>query len=86
MSTTQYESRADYAAHALPAQAGLIHRVKPVVRAQYVEQPEIGDSCNIIPIDHPASYLNGDIAHTSEVVAITEDGFETLNTRYVLEA
>lgn len=48
--------------------------------------PVVRESCDVYPVDHPAVYLNGKIAHTSSVVSVDENGvdFETLNTRYVL--
>lgn len=58
-------------------------RVKPVVKAAFIDAPEIGFRCTIVPKDHPAIYLNHRIAYSSAVVAITEDGFETANTFYV---
>ena len=53
----------------------------------YVPSPhdyiKVGKSAMVYPTNHP-SYLvsNQHICHTSTVVAITEEGFETLNTLY----
>lgn len=62
---------------------------KPVVkykRVRYASEPRVGDVTAVIPVDHPAGYLNGRVATTSYIVAVGEDGsFETRNTRYVLD-
>jgi hypothetical protein len=80
----QYTNRGDYFAAIAAKQAA-----KPVVkyRPAYSEQPIIGRRFDVIPTNHPAAYLNGELVSTSMVVASDGQGnFETLNTRYVLEA
>jgi hypothetical protein len=62
---------------------------KPVVKyvplnADY--KPVVGLSYSMVPVDHPAGYLNGQICESSRVIAVDATGFETLNTRYELEA
>jgi hypothetical protein len=60
---------------------------KPVVKykATPVTNPEVGNSTAVIPLDHPAEYLNGRVATTSYIVAVGQNGsFETRNTRYEL--
>lgn len=61
---------------------------KPVVkykRVPGVTELRVNGSATIIPVDHPAGYLNGRIAHTSYIMAVGTDGsFETRNTRYEL--
>ena len=45
---------------------------------------EEGRTARVVPVDHPAAYLNGEIVTTSYIVAVNPDGsFETRNTRYV---
>jgi hypothetical protein len=59
---------------------------KPVVHyALVIHPPKIGQRAIVVPIDHPAAYLNYQRVDTSRVIAVAEDGnsFETLNTRYV---
>lgn len=59
---------------------------KPVVHYHtLIVAPEVDLPAMVIPIDHPAAYLNGDIVTTSYVVSIDENGtdFETRNTKYV---
>lgn len=63
-------------------------REKPVVHySKHIEgwPIEIGESAGVVPIDHPAIYLNGRAAYTSYIVNIAENGvdFETRNTKYV---
>lgn len=84
MSMSKYASHDQYLAAVKDASAPY---VKPIVH--YQAHPDevimVGDSANIIPVDHPAGYLNGRVAHTSGVVSVGPDGsFETRNTRYVL--
>ncbi len=59
--------------------------MKPVVR--YVQEycpPSVGQGMLVIPMDHPGdSVSNYEWARTTEVVKVTEAGFETLNTVYV---
>lgn len=45
----------------------------------------VGDRAGVVPVDHPASYLNGRVAYTSTVISIDVNGvdFETQNTKYV---
>lgn len=84
LSMSMFGSKVDYDA-AVAAQSAL----KPVVKYRFAnDRPVVGDSCNIIPLDHPGFNLNGKLAHTSGVVSVAENGvdFETRNTRYVLEA
>lgn len=62
-------------------------RQKPTVH--YLAVPDalplvVGYEACVIPVDHPATYLNGRYVDTSPVVNIFEGGFETRNTRYVL--
>jgi hypothetical protein len=63
-------------------------RAKPVVH--YHTMPDgssfakVDEVAFVIPVDHPAQYLNGDVVRTSYIVEVFEDGFETRNTRYVL--
>lgn len=81
MSMSKYATYEEY----LSATEG--KREKPVVSYSERFSPIIiGASVSIIPLDHPAEYLNGDIAYTSAVVAIDGDNFETRNTRYVYKA
>ncbi len=60
-------------------------RVKPVVQySKAYTSIVVGQSVTLRPVDHPATYLNGGIAHTSTVVSVELDGsFETRNTKYV---
>jgi hypothetical protein len=51
----------------------------------YTEEPEVGFSVWVLPVDHPAEYLNNKPVITSTIVAVEGNGnFETLNTKYVL--
>lgn len=64
-----------------PRQKPVVHyrkeRLSPAI-------PVKGRSAVVVPVDHPAQYLNGITITTSTVLAVFEDGFETHNTRYVL--
>lgn len=58
---------------------------KPTVRFKDLKtKPQIGKSMVCFPLDHPASdrVSNTKLIITSPVVALTDDGFETLNTIY----
>lgn len=62
---------------------------KPVVRySKQLFLMGVGYCANVVPIDHPHDYLNGEVVTTSRVVSIADNGFdfETLNTKYVYEA
>lgn len=63
-------------------------RAKPVVHYQPMPDgsslARVDEVAYVIPIDHPAQYLNGDVVRTSYIVEVFEDGFETRNTRYVM--
>lgn len=63
---------------------GNVPKDKPVVHYHtLIVAPEISQRAVIVPIDHPAVYLNGDVVHTSGVVSISGKDFETRNTKYV---
>lgn len=58
--------------------------VKNTVAAPY--QPKVGSRYNMVPVDHPAEYLNGRICESSRVISVDDNNtsFETQNTRYEL--
>jgi uncharacterized protein YabE (DUF348 family) len=60
---------------------------KPVVHYIQSDIPiDVGQSAWIYPIDHPSVHVsNTSIVKTSKVVAINEDGFETVNSIYKLK-
>jgi hypothetical protein len=78
----------EYFAHVIDSQSKRAEGIevpKPVVKfALTIHPPKKGDQAVVIPVDHPARYLNGVKVRTSTVVAVDADGinFETLNTRY----
>lgn len=81
---TQFQSHDSYLAAVSDAS---VPYVKPVVKYQPITSSPVavGERATIVPQDHPATYLNGDIAHTSAVISVGPDGsFETRNTRYVV--
>lgn len=85
MSQPKYVNPQDYATSVY----GSDNREKPVVKYLAVDygqdKPEVGMRHWIIPLDHPAEYLNNFPASTSAVVSVEDNGnFETLNTKYVL--
>lgn len=45
----------------------------------------VGERANVVPVDHPRSYLNGQWCITSPIISVDGDtgNFETENTRYV---
>ena len=60
--------------------------IKPVVHYRNSLFPlEVGNSARVYPIDHYATdrVSNKRMVTTSRVVALRDDGFETLNTIYV---
>lgn len=78
----------EYMAHVIDSQskraAGVVIQ-KPVVKfALTIHPPKKGSQAVVVPINHPAAYLNGVKVRTSTVVSVDSDGinFETLNTRY----
>lgn len=90
MSQPKYVSPQDYAADIYtPMSERAAKREKPVVKYLAVSygqgKPEVGFRHWIIPLDHPAEYLNNLPANTSSIVSAEDNGnFETLNTKYVL--
>ena len=61
---------------------------KPIVHfSRLIWKAPPGERAAIIPIDHPAVYLNGKTTYTSDVVSLDANGidFETLNTKYVFK-
>lgn len=49
--------------------------------------PVVGERFDVIPVNHPNSYLNDRWTVTSQVVSVDENGqdFETVYSRYRLE-
>lgn len=47
--------------------------------------PIVGESFDVIPVNHPRSYLNGIWTVTSRVVSVDKNGqdFETVYSKYV---
>ena len=60
-------------------------KIKPVVHffPTKMDYIKVGTPALIHPIDHPSELVsNKELARTSEVINITDDGFETRNTVY----
>lgn len=57
---------------------------KPVVhyKALSLIKPVVGERYGMYPVDHPNTDLNGKLAFSSVVVAVTDDGFESFYTHY----
>ena len=80
LSMSQFATREEYAAAVMAEQK----REKPTVHySARLTDIEIGCRVALIPIDHPATYLNGGVAYTSGVMAVDGNDFETMNTLYV---
>jgi hypothetical protein len=82
---SKFACKADYFAYIAKQQAERTNP-KPVVHFTPVkgENYKIGHSIAVLPVDHPAVYLNGRITFTTPVVKVNIDGsFETYNTVYV---
>lgn len=61
---------------------------KPIVHySVLIHRPEVNYRAVIVPIDHPAIYLNGQRVTTSTIISVDDNGkdFESLNTRYVFQ-
>jgi hypothetical protein len=84
MSASKFVTQEDYFAH-VKATQGKPDTVKPTVKCHKLHEPSIGERASVFAIDHPAVYLNGQMVNTSPVVSADENGFETLNTKYVYE-
>lgn len=62
-------------------------REKPVVFCKLAYgKIVVGQRAHVVPQDHVAEYLNGQLAHTSTVQSVDADGkgFMTMNTHYVI--
>jgi hypothetical protein len=87
MSDTKFTSVPEYYSHIAKQQTNRTE-AKPVVHfyalPMGLSEVKEGYRIRVVPFDHPAEYLNGQIVTTSPVVKANEDGsFETLNTLYV---
>lgn len=81
-----FNNESEYFGHAATQQANRTVE-KPVVKYQSIGKnylPEVGKRYSMVPVDHPAAYLNGIMAVSSTVVAVNGTSFETMNTRYEL--
>jgi hypothetical protein len=86
MSLSKFASYAEYEASIVPGKPPET-AAKPVVRynaTAYTFPLEVGSPTQVVPVDHPAAYLNGRLATTSYIVAVDGTSFETRNTRYEL--
>lgn len=84
----RYSNKFEYYSSVVPSQLENVYRDKPVVHYIFAFQPpRVNERASVIPVDHPAVYLNGQRVSTSAVVSVAEDGnsFETLNTKYVYQ-
>lgn len=86
MSNSKFSNEMEYFSHLVQQQTTRTEP-KPVVHFETIPGLTVitpGYRCRVVPSDHPAGYLNGEVVTTSIVVKANEDGsFETANTIYV---
>lgn len=86
MSMSKFATTGDYYTHLSAIASGDIPNDKPTVHySALIGEVAVGSGAVLVPVDHPYTDLNGNIAYTSSVVAYDEvtGRLETRNTVYV---